>query len=87
MVFSWGGVAKEKLSSAQVRMKHLYQRKTEQRSFGPGGQVLVLLQRSRLPFLEKHSGLFHVLGQGTDQNSDDPSTPLGVLWALSLSLF
>ena len=77
--YSAGGMAKEKLSSSQVGRKLLYERKTEQRSFSPEGQVLVLVPRASLPFLEKHSGTFYVLGQGTDQNCllSTPKSRLG----------
>lgn len=67
-LYSAAEMAREKLSSAQGKMKRLYDRKTEQRSFSPGDQVLALLPMVNSPFQAKFSGPFTVLDQVSDQN-------------------
>ncbi len=49
------------LSSAQEKIKHLYDWKEEQRVFSPGDQALALLALVNSPFIAKFSGLFTVL--------------------------
>ena len=67
-LYSAGEMAREKLSSAQGKKKRLYDRKTEQRSFSPGDQVLALLPMVNSPFQARFSGPFTVLHQVSDQN-------------------
>jgi len=73
-LYSAGEMAKEKLSSAQGKMKRLYDRKTEQRGFSPGDQVLALFPIVKSPFQAQFTGPFTVLRQVSDQN-DVLSTP------------
>lgn len=40
-LFPAGEVAKEKMKSAQVKMKHIYDRRSEHRQFSPGNQVTI----------------------------------------------
>ncbi len=67
-LYSAGEMAKEKLLSAQTKMKQLYDRRAEQRVFSPGDQVLALLPLVHSPFQAKFSGPFTVLRQVTEQN-------------------
>lgn len=61
-------VASGKLSSAQGKMKKLYDRKVEDRVFLPGDQVLALLPIVTSPFQAKFSGPYSVLKKVSDQN-------------------
>ncbi len=67
-LYSAGEMAKEKLSSAQKKMKRLYDRKTEQREFSPGDQVLALLPMANSPFQAKFTGPFTVVRRVSNQN-------------------
>nr|XP_046229617.1 uncharacterized protein LOC124050808 isoform X1 [Scatophagus argus] len=67
-LYSAGEMAKEKLLNAQTKMKRLYDRKTEQREFSPGDQVLALLPVVHSPFQARFTGPFTVLRQVSEQN-------------------
>lgn len=58
----------EKLASAQVKMKRLYDRKAEQHQFSPSDHVLALLPIVTSPFQAKFTGPFTVLRQVSEQN-------------------
>ena len=72
-LYAGGEMAREKLTSSQEK-KRLYDRKSEQRQFSPGDQVLALLPVVSSPFQAKFTGPFTVLHQLSDQN-DLLSTP------------
>lgn len=61
-------LAKQKLTSAQAKMKRLYDRRAEQRVFHPGDQVLALLPIVSSPFQAKFMGPYTVVKQRSDQN-------------------
>lgn len=67
-LYSAGEMAKEKLFSAQGKMKRLYDCRAEQHVFSPGDQVLALLPLVHLPFQDRFLGPFTVPRQVTDQN-------------------
>ena len=67
-LYAAGELAKEKLASAQVKMKRLYDRKAEQHQFSPGDRVLALLPMVTSPFQAKFTGPFTVLRQVSEQN-------------------
>lgn len=61
-------LAKEKLASAQGKMKHLYDCDAERHIFSHGDQVLALLPIVSSPFQAKFTGLHTVLKQISEQN-------------------
>lgn len=63
-----GNLAKERLAASQVKMKGWFDRRTEQRIFTSGDQVLVLFPLLQSPFQAKFSGPFTVVEQLTEQN-------------------
>ena len=63
-----GNLAKERLSASQVKMKGWFDRRTEQRIFTSGDQVLVLFPLLQSPFQAKFSGPYTVVEQLTEQN-------------------
>lgn len=65
-------MAKVKLESAQVKIKHIYYRWSEHRQFSPGDQVLALLPIVGSPFQAKFTGPgpFMVVRKVSEQNSD-----------------
>ena len=67
-LYAAGELAKEKLASAQVKVKRLYDRKAEQHQFSPGDRVLALLPMVTSPFQAKFTGPFTVLRQVSEQN-------------------
>uniref|UniRef100_A0A3B5QLU2 Gypsy retrotransposon integrase-like protein 1 n=1 Tax=Xiphophorus maculatus TaxID=8083 RepID=A0A3B5QLU2_XIPMA len=67
-LFTATQLANRKLSSAQEKMKCLYDKKAEHRVFLSGDQVLALLPVVTSPFQAKFSGPHTVLKQLSDQN-------------------
>ena len=67
-LYEAGVLAKEKLEISQKKMKRLYDRKVEQRQYGPGDQVLVLLPVVKSPFHAKFFGPCSVLKKVSEQN-------------------
>lgn len=67
-LYAAGELAMEKLASAQVKMKRLYDRKAEQHQFSPSDHVLALLPIVTSPFQAKFTGPFTVLRQISEQN-------------------
>ena len=67
-LYAAGEMAREKLAPSQVRMKRLYDRRTVQRQFSPGDQVLALLPVFSSPFEAKFTGPLTVLRQTSSQN-------------------
>lgn len=63
-----GERAKENLTSAQVKMKQLYNRRMGKSQFSPGDQVLALLLLVMSPFQAKFHGLYVVLRQVSELN-------------------
>lgn len=61
-------VARSKLTSAQGKMKKLYDRQVENRVFLPGDQVLALLPIVTSPFQAKFSGPHSIVRKVSDQN-------------------
>ena len=61
-------LAREKLTSAQAKMKRLYDRRAERRVFIPGDQVLALLPIVTSPFQAKFMGPYTVVKQLSEQN-------------------
>ncbi|XP_034567353.1 uncharacterized protein LOC117832370 [Notolabrus celidotus] len=67
-LYSAGLMAQSNLSSAQGKMKRLYDRRCEQREFRSGDQVLALLPIVSSPFQARFTGPFTVLRQVSSQN-------------------
>jgi transposase InsO family protein len=67
-LYAAGELAKEKLAGAQHKMKRLYDRISEQRTFSPGDQVLALLPLVGSPFQAKFTGPHTVVKKVSDQN-------------------
>ena len=67
-LYTAGEMAKEKLALAQGKIKHLYDRHAEHRTFSPGDQVLALLPIVTSPFQAKFTGPHTVLKQLSEQN-------------------
>lgn len=67
-LYTAGNLAKEKLTSTQVKMKSWYDRNTERRVFNPGDQVLALFPIIQSPFQAKFAGPYMVVKQVTEQN-------------------
>lgn len=61
-------VAKVNLEQAQSKMKRLYDRRTEHRSFCVGDQVLALLPVVSSPFKAKFAGPYVILRRESDEN-------------------
>lgn len=61
-------VARDNLTSAQGKMKKLYDRQVEKRVFLPGDQVFALLPIVSSPFQAKFSGPYSVVKKVSDQN-------------------
>lgn len=61
-------MVKEKLTTSQLKMKLHFDKKSEDRSFLPGYQVLVLSTMVTLPFEAKFSGPYTVLEKLNNQN-------------------
>lgn len=74
-LYSAGEMAKEKMFSAQGKVKRLYDRTAKQRVFSLGDQVLVLLPLVHSPFQARFLGPFTVLRHVTDQNSSEDQKP------------
>ncbi len=67
-LYTAGERAKQRLASAQAKMKYLYDRKAEVHWFSQGNQVLALLPMVGSPFQAKFQGPFIVLCQISEQN-------------------
>uniref|UniRef100_A0A8C1I8K6 Gypsy retrotransposon integrase-like protein 1 n=1 Tax=Cyprinus carpio TaxID=7962 RepID=A0A8C1I8K6_CYPCA len=67
-LYEAGKVAKEQLHSSQKRMKTIFDRRTEERKFMPGDQVLALLPVEGSPFQAQFTGPYVVEKQVTDLN-------------------
>ena len=67
-LYAAGELAKEKLAGSQHKMKRLYDRRSEQRTFSPGDQVLALLPLVGSPFQAKFTGPHTVVKKVSDQN-------------------
>lgn len=52
-------MAKDKLLLSQGKMKRLYDRQAEERTFSPGDQVLALLPLIRAPFQARFFWFIH----------------------------
>ncbi|KAL2076463.1 hypothetical protein ACEWY4_027927 [Coilia grayii] len=65
LLLAWK-LASENLSKAQKKMKRLYDRRAEERTFHPGDQVLALLPVPGSPFCAKFSGPYVIVRQVTD---------------------
>lgn len=63
-----GQAAKENLEKAQIKMKTLFDRRSEQRVFKPGDQVLALLSLVSSPFCAKFVGPYTVVRALSDLN-------------------
>lgn len=60
--------AHKKLSGAQMKMKELFDRKSETRMFEPGDQVLALLPLVGSPFQARFSGPYTVKSHMSDRD-------------------
>ncbi|KAI7799880.1 hypothetical protein IRJ41_013806 [Triplophysa rosa] len=60
-LFLAGKAARENLERVQIKMKKLFDRKSEQRVFNPGDQVLALLPLVSSPFCAKFGGPYTVV--------------------------
>lgn len=67
-LYSARELAKEKLSSAQDKMKRLYDRRAVRRVFSQGDKVLALLPMVGSPFQAKFLGPYTVVKQLSEQN-------------------
>ncbi len=65
-LYTAGELAKDKLVSAQAKMKHLFG--SENRVFSPGDQMLALFPLPTSPFQAKFTSPHTVLKQVSDQN-------------------
>lgn len=63
-----GELAKQRLEKAQVKMKHLYDKRSEKRQFSEGDQVLALLPVVGSPFQAKFAGPYTVVSQLSELN-------------------
>ncbi len=61
-------MVREKLHSAQIKMKLIYDRRAERKDLSPGDQVLALIPIVGFPFYAKYTCLYTVTENISDLN-------------------